>query len=104
MDDGLQDHEREQVQAALARVPGIQGVILYGSRALGTHRPGSDLDLALEGDGLTCEDLARVAGYLDELPLPYRYDLTLRATIANPALADHVRRHGVRFWRRAPVT
>jgi len=99
-DDGLHAHERALIHAALAGVPKLQRAVLYGSRALGTWRRGSDVDLALEGDNLTNDDLIACAGRLDDLPLPYRYDLTLRATIANPALAEHITQHGVTFWER----
>jgi predicted nucleotidyltransferase len=102
MGDGLRDHERSLIQAALSRIPGVHRAILYGSRALGTFRPGSDLDLALEGPGLQDQDLVRLAGYLDELPLPYRYDLTDYHAILNQALRDHIDRYGVVFWTRLP--
>jgi uncharacterized protein len=101
--DGLRDHERIMIQAALARIPSLRRAILYGSRALGTFRPGSDLDLALDGANLQTEDVTRLAGYLDELPLPYRYDLTDYHRIANPALREHIEQHGVVFWTRSPT-
>ncbi len=100
MNDGLADHELLLIQKALASVSQVESVVLYGSRALGTYRPGSDIDLAIEGTELTNEELARIAGRLDELPLPYRYDLTLRASISNPALRQHIDRFGVVFWQR----
>lgn len=100
MADGLTIHERRLICTALASVPEITAAVLYGSRAIGTWKPGSDIDLAIEGNGLTHHHLARLAGRLDELPLPYRYDLTMRAVIANPALAAHINHHGVLFWRR----
>jgi predicted nucleotidyltransferase len=104
MADGLRDHERSMIQAVFTRIPGLHRVILYGSRALGTYRPGSDLDLALDGPGLQAQDLARLAGSLDELPLPYRYDLTDYRSIANQALRTHIDQHGVVFWTRSPIS
>ncbi|MBA3683764.1 MAG: nucleotidyltransferase domain-containing protein [Planctomycetes bacterium] len=100
MPDGLDDHARALIHAALASVPRVQSAVLYGSRALGTFRHGSDIDLAIDGEDMTNEDMARLAGCLDELPLPYRYDLTIRSAITNPALAEHIAQHGVRFWER----
>lgn len=100
MRDGLADHERLLIWQALASVSSVESTVLYGSRALGTFRPGSDIDLAIEGARLTNDDLARLAGRLDELSLPYRYDLTIRHLINNAALREHIDRHGVVFWRR----
>ena len=44
---GLRDALWQRITAALLRHPGVEAVILFGSRAKGTHRPGSDIDLAL---------------------------------------------------------
>lgn len=103
MPDGLNAQARALIQEALSRVPEIRSVVLFGSRALGTFKPGSDIDLALEGEGLTPQHLARLAGLLDELPLPYRFDLTLLSAITNPALREHLDQVGILFWERGAL-
>lgn len=55
------------------------------------------------GPGLQAQDLALLAGYLDELLLPYRYDLTDYHSMANQALRTHIDQHGVVFWTRSPI-
>ncbi|WP_259738242.1 nucleotidyltransferase domain-containing protein [Synechococcus sp. CS-205] len=72
-----------------AAVQQIQAT-LYGSRALGRHRPGSDIDLTLAGDAL------------DDLLLPWRFDLSLQASLQSPELIDHIQRVGQVFYRRSP--
>ena len=76
------------------RHPEIAAVKLFGSRAKGTHAPHSDIDLAVWGtlDDLQAEALA---AELDELPLPYRYDVKPFATITLRPLREHIERVGI---------
>ena len=76
------------------RHPKIAAVKLFGSRAKGTHAPHSDIDLAVWGavDDLQAEALA---AELDELPLPYRYDVKPFATITLRPLREHIERVGI---------
>ena len=82
-----------RIQATLAAFPAIEQATLYGSRALGRHRPGSDIDL----DPRT---LARLDAALDDLLLPWRFDLSLQVSLQSPELIDHIKRAGVVFYRR----
>ena len=100
MPDGLSDQTRDLILQVFSSMPKIKEVVLYGSRSLGNFRPGSDIDLAIVGDELSYDDLATLAGRLDELPLPYSFDLTLYSRISNPTLREHIDRHGVAFWNR----
>ena len=72
----------------------MRRAVVYGSRAKGNPRPGSDIDLALFGEGLTASDLLAIDGALDALDLPYRIDLSLHADIEDPALRSHIERIG----------
>ena len=70
----LDEHACALVRSVLARHPEVGEARLFGSRALMRHRPESDVDLALYG--AVDEALAnRIAGELDELPLPYTFDV-----------------------------
>ncbi len=81
--------------------PEIEMVKLFGSRAKGTHGPHSDIDLALWGDvdALRAE---AIAGDLDELPLPYRYDVQPFAAITLRPLREHIERVGIAIYPRVP--
>jgi len=93
---GLSPHELELIRTVLARHPAITGAILFGSRAKGTAQPASDVDLALEGiaDPLQAE---AIAGELEELPLPYQFDIKALAAIRHRPLLEHIARVGVRI-------
>ncbi|MBI2423216.1 MAG: nucleotidyltransferase domain-containing protein [Candidatus Hydrogenedentes bacterium] len=98
-DCGLAPNELALLSEVFANVQGLKEVVLYGSRAKGTQRPESDVDLALIGvdDDLEAE---RVADALEELPLPYRFDVKAYARIGYAPLRDHIERVGVRiYWR-----
>lgn len=95
---------KESVVAAMNGVftacPQIERVILYGSRAKGTFRVGSDIDLTIVGDEVTHSQLLRLANQLDDLLLPYKIDLSLLRQIENPDLREHIQRVGVVFYER----
>lgn len=98
-DIGLSAKEIELMQSVFDRVEAIREVVLYGSRAKGTHRPESDVDLALVGveDPLQAE---AVVEELDELPTPYRFDVKAYGSIAQGPLREHIARVGVSLYRR----
>jgi len=77
--------------------PEIAEVRLFGSRAKGTHSPHSDFDLALWGD-LRSLQAEAIAAELDELPLPYHFDVVVFDTIALQPLREHIERVGVRLY------
>lgn len=77
----------------LAAHPGVEQIWLYGSRAMNRHRPGSDIDLSLEGSGLDHGDLLELMGEVDDLLLAWRVDLSLRHQLP-PELDAHLRRVG----------
>jgi predicted nucleotidyltransferase len=77
--------------------PEISEVRLFGSRAKGTHTAGSDVDLALWGD-LTPLQAEAIAAELDELPLPYHFDVLAFDLIELQPLREHIERVGVRLY------
>lgn len=98
---GLSDELAAKIRETLAACPRIERAVLYGSRAKGNFRPGSDIDLTLTGT-LTYADLLAVERALDDLSLPYRFDLSVFGQIENPDLIAHIKRVGVVFWERSP--
>jgi predicted nucleotidyltransferase len=84
------------IRGVLARHPEVTGAVVYGSRAKGTAAPASDVDLALEGidDPLRAE---AIASELDELPLPFRFDVVALSSIRHEPLREHIARVGVRI-------
>ncbi len=84
----------------LADFPEVEQAVLYGSRAKGAHKPGSDIDLTLFGDRLTSDIRSKIAARLDESPIPYTVDLSLFAELNHTKLREHIDRVGVVFYER----
>lgn len=101
---GIPATRLEQLQQLWAGQPKLQAVWLFGSRAMGRHGSGSDIDLCLEGPGLGHNDRLALMAAVDDLLLPWRVDLVLRQEL--PAELDaHVQRVGRRIWEaRTPTT
>lgn len=78
----------------------ISKVVLYGSRAMFTFKPGSDIDLVVYGDELDVRGLFEIEESLDALGLPYKIDLALFHHIQNQSLLDHIHRVGVCVFQR----
>ena len=97
---GLTASELELLRQALAATPGLSRARLFGSRAKGTSRPSSDIDLAVEGltDELAVEALRDL---LNELPLPYTVDVQALENIKNADLRAHIARVGATVFDRA---
>lgn len=94
---GLPVDSLKQILEILSANSNVVEVILFGSRALGTFRPGSDVDIALKGD-LSLNDKLDLLISLDKLELPYKFDLVIYYRINEEKLKDHINRVGVVLW------
>ena len=97
---GLSENTCSTVRQILGRYPQIDKAVIYGSRAKGNYKNGSDIDLTLMGHGLDHKLLLSVAMALDDSDIPYTVDLSLFEQIGNPALREHIERVGVVFYQR----
>ena len=97
---GMTDDELKLLCSLFARHKEIELVILYGSRARGTHKPFSDVDITLLGIGLTRSHLSRLMADLDESSLPYFFDISLFAKLTNPDLIEQIESTGVVLYQR----
>jgi uncharacterized protein len=94
---GLTADAMDALRGVFKQYTKIEKVILYGSRAKENYRPGSDIDLCLEGPMLTLKDLLAIENQLDDLLLPWKIDLSLKHQIDNPDLLKHIERVGIMF-------
>lgn len=98
---GLSEITVQKICAVLARYPQVEQAILYGSRAKGNYKRGSDIDLTLRGGAdLTLRVLYNIMDELDELLLPYTIDVSLYATISDAEVRAHIERVGIVFYRK----
>lgn len=94
---GLEPTELALLRQVFERHPAIKTVKLFGSRAKGVHSAASDVDLALWTD-LDAVQTEAIAAELDELPLPYRYDVQSFHLIRHVPLREHIERVGIQVY------
>lgn len=100
---GLSPATLAKIITVLARCPALEKAVLYGSRAKGNYRTGSDIDLSLFGDTLSHAHLGQIESQLDDLMLPYSFDLSLFSQIDNPDLTEHIQRAGLLFYEKSSL-
>jgi len=95
MQYGLSDNTITILYSVFNKYPGIKQVILYGSRAKGNFRGGSDIDITLKTDSsFTRDDLLNITGDFDDSDIPYFIDVSIYDKLSNPDLKDHIDRVG----------
>ena len=92
---GLAAQAIDQLCRVFQGYPEIERVLVYGSRAKGSYRPGSDIDLRLIAPAMRLETLLHIENRLDDLLLPWMIDLSLLHQIDNPDLVEHINRVGI---------
>lgn len=97
---GLKPHIWKQIFECVEKNDRIQEVILYGSRAKGTQKNASDIDLVLKGEDLTTKDQTKLENDLDDLLLPWKFDISVYHKITNPELLDHIKRVGIAIYKK----
>lgn len=97
---GLREDVLEDIINIFAKHSKIERVLLYGSRAKGNYRRGSDIDLTLVGENIDMQDINRIYLELDELYLPYSFDLSIFEKIENEDLIDHINRVGIIIYEK----
>lgn len=103
MNYGLNDHTIEKFQKVFQKYPEIDRVMIYGSRAKGNYREGSDIDLSLMGEKITAETNAKVWRDLDDLNTPYLIDLSVFSLLTSQSLIEHIKRVGKEFYKKAAL-
>ena len=97
---GLKDIQITSIQSVFKNYSIIHKAILYGSRAKGNYRNGSDIDLTLMGDDIDLSTLFKIENELDDLLLPHKIDLSIFSKIDNADLIDHIIRNGIVFYEQ----
>lgn len=100
---GLPDDTIRTLHDVFARHKEIQEVVIFGSRARGDCREGSDIDLSLKGKDITHDVLYRLEEDLDSLLLPYLFDISIYAELHNPDFINSIDREGKVIYPAFPV-
>ena len=92
---GLSQKTMDKILTVLKSFDAVEKVILFGSRAKGNFKEGSDIDIAIKGMGLNMDIFRKLEIKIDNLMLPYEVDLIIYDQIKEPALKEHINRVGV---------
>jgi len=93
----------EKLASVFVLHPAIHQALVYGSRAKGTYRRGSDIDLTLKGERLDFAELMQIEDQIDDLLLPYTVDLSDYRQLSNPDLLAHIDRVGIVIFQQQPA-
>ena len=98
---GLPQTAIQKICGVLRHYPQVEKATLYGSRAKGNYKNGSDIDLTLHGKELTLNTLYRIMEELDDLLLPYTIDLSIFETIRDADVVEHIQHAGLPFYDKS---
>ncbi|MDH4466693.1 MAG: nucleotidyltransferase domain-containing protein [Bacteriovoracaceae bacterium] len=97
---GLTQKTLNELNRIFSKQVKIEKVVIYGSRAKGNFKKGSDIDLTVHGNELSIDDLLKLENDLEDLDLPYKIDLSLYHQIENSDLRDHIERIGSLIYQK----
>ena len=101
---GLSHRDLAAILNTLRTFPEIEEAILFGSRAKGNYKPGSDVDIAVKGKGIESSCVADLSYALnEESTLPYFFDIVHFEHISERELVDHINRVGILLYRNQGV-
>ena len=100
MNDGLKEKNCKTIISILASNERVERVVLFGSRAMETFSPESDVDLILYGVHLTSSDRALLSWEIDETTIPQRVELILEESLKNNEFREQVEKYGIEWYRR----
>lgn len=95
---GLTKRDIECLYSILSKYPAIELVYVFGSRAKGNFKPGSDIDLAIMNAGITDEIIRSLKVDFEESTLPYMVDAINYSHLKSQQLKEHIDRVGVPFF------
>jgi len=97
---GLKTHCVEDIIGVLRLQPEVEEALIFGSRAMGNYKNGSDIDIALKGEKINFDTVSTIRIRLDELPYLYMYDVIDYKKISNPAVTAHIDELGIVFYKK----
>ena len=97
---GIKDDLILKIKHIFSGFPEVEEVVLYGSRAKGNFKKGSDIDLTIKGPQIDNSILNKISSDLDDLYQPYTFDLSVYRYIKNKDLINHIRRVGIIIYKK----
>ncbi len=98
---GLKEDDIEMIKNIFEKFKDVEKAVVFGSRAKGTNKPGSDLDIAVFGKAIPNATISRLSFELNEETLmPYHFDIINFTTITNTDLKNHIIRVGKIIFKK----
>lgn len=98
---GLSEVQLQQIVDFIKQYPEVEEAVLFGSRAIGTFKEASDVDIALKGEQVTHTLAVKMKFNIEEDTfLPFFFDFIAYPVITNEKLKEHIRKKGVVIYRR----
>ena len=97
---GLKETIIDKINSVFENYSEIEKVVIYGSRAKGNFRPGSDIDITLIGKNLEYSILSKINISIDDLNTPYLFDISIFEKLNAPDLEEHINRVGQIFYAK----
>ncbi len=102
MNHGISEGSMNMITNVMQSRKEIEKAIIFGSRAIGNYKKGSDVDIAICGDSITLDIVSEVSVKLnEELPLPYYFDILHYGSIKHKSLKKHIDDLGKVFYARS---
>jgi len=100
---GIYPKSSDEILRIIDSCISIDEVIIYGSRAKGNYKEGSDIDITLKGE-VTNDDLSKLWHKLDDSYIPYKFDISIYAQLKSESLIEHINRVGKTLYKRNTET
>lgn len=101
MSFGLSEADIEYIVGVIAKYKEIKKAVIFGSRAKGNYKAGSDIDIAIYGKDITIDTISSLHSLLeDESPLPYLFDIVDYTHLVHKELKEHIDRVGIVIYER----
>jgi len=98
---GIPEKSFQLILSAINRLAEIESAAIYGSRAMGNYKNGSDIDLVVYGRDINQQVILKLKTELEhKLPIPYFFDITHYETLENPGLKEHIDQYAKEIFRR----
>lgn len=97
---GLKQETIDKINSVFKKNGEVEEVIIYGSRAKGNYREGSDIDITLIGKGLTEATRCKISFEIDDLNTPYLFDISIFDNLHSLDLEEHIKRVGQVFYTK----
>lgn len=97
---GLSEETVTSIEHVFRAHAEVEQAIIYGSRAKGSYKPASDIDITLKGDALSSTIIGQITWELDDLLLPYTFDISIYDQITNETLKMHIANEGAILYAK----